>query len=165
VNRTKCVDKILDAFIPSTKKEFVPLDDDDDDDDDAITDQDNVVYCLLKYLRTKYADQFALAAKDLGLPVHKEKIPPARAAAMMEEANLGSKARIIVAKHFNAWYGWNFLPPRTQLEELSVAAIKPTVSTLKIKGITYTYWVKDVGNVLAHSVDPYLKQASAESIC
>jgi hypothetical protein len=92
-------------------------------------------------------------------------MPPAtRAAAMMEEANLGSKARIVVAKHFNAWYGWNFLPPRTQLEELSVAAIKPTVSTLKIKGITYTYWVKDVGNVLAHLVDPYLKQASADSI-
>jgi hypothetical protein len=101
VNRTKCVDKILDAFIPSsTKKEFMPL----DDDEDAITDQqDNVIYCLLKYLGTrKYADQFALAAKDLGLPVHKEKMPPARAAAMMEEANLGSKARIIVAKHFNA---------------------------------------------------------------
>jgi hypothetical protein len=110
----------------------------------------------LKYLGTKYADQFALAAKDLGLPVHKEKMPP---------ANLGSKARIVVAKHFNAWYGWNFLPPRTQLKELSVPAIKPTVSTLKIlEGITYTYWVKDVGNVLAHLVDPYLKQASADSI-
>jgi hypothetical protein len=109
VNRTKCVDKILDAFIPSTKKESVQL----DDDEDAITDQDDVVYCLLRYLGTKYADQFALAAKDLGLPVHKkEKIPPARVAAMMEEANLGSKARIVVAKHFNAWYGWNFLPPR-----------------------------------------------------
>jgi hypothetical protein len=63
----------------------VPL----DDDEDAITDQDGVVYCLLKYLGTKYADQFALAAKDLGLPVHKEKLPPARAAAMMEEANPG----------------------------------------------------------------------------
>jgi hypothetical protein len=47
---------------------------------------------------------------------------------------------------------------------LSVAAIKPTVSTLKIEGITYMYWVKDVGNVLAHLVDPYLKQASADSI-
>jgi hypothetical protein len=158
VNRTKCADKILDAFIPSTKKESVLL----DDDEDAITDQDDVIYCLLKYLGTKYDDQFALAAKDLGLPVHKEKMPPARVAAMMEEANLGSKARIVVAKHFNALYRWNFLPPRTQLEELSVSAIKPTVSTLKIEGITYTYWVKDVGNVLAHLVDPYLKQGSAD---
>jgi hypothetical protein len=35
---------------------------------------------------------------------------------------------------------------------------------LKIEGITYTYWVKDVGNVLAHSVNPYLKQGSADSI-
>jgi hypothetical protein len=49
----------------------------------------------LKFLGTKYADQFELAAKDLGLPVHKAKMPPARAAAMMEEANLGSKARIV----------------------------------------------------------------------
>jgi hypothetical protein len=50
----------------------------------------------LKCLGTKYADQFALAAKDLGLPVHKEKMPPARVAAMMEEANLGSKARTLL---------------------------------------------------------------------
>jgi hypothetical protein len=83
VNRTKCVKKILDAFIPSSTKNESAL-----DNEDAITDQDDAVYCLLKkYLKTKYADQFALAAKDLGLPVHKEKMPPARAVAMMQEAN------------------------------------------------------------------------------
>jgi hypothetical protein len=74
--RPKCVDKILDAFTASSTKNESAL----DADEDAIsTDQDNVVYCLLKYLGTKYADQFALAAKDLGLPVNKEKMPPARA--------------------------------------------------------------------------------------
>jgi hypothetical protein len=70
--RTKCVDKILDAFAASSTKNESAL----DADEDAIsTDQDDVVYCLLKYLGTKYADQF-----DLGLPVNKEKVPPARAA-------------------------------------------------------------------------------------
>jgi predicted protein tyrosine phosphatase len=92
VNRTKCVTKILDAIIPSTKNESVPL---DNRDEDAITDQDGVVYCLFKYLGTKYADQFALAAKDLGIPVHKEKMPPATVAAMMEEAK-----REELSKHF-----------------------------------------------------------------
>jgi hypothetical protein len=84
VNRTKCVKKILDAFIPSSTKNESAL-----DNGDAITDQDDAVYCLLKkYLGKKYTDQFALAAKDLGLPVHKEKMPPAsRAVAMMQEAN------------------------------------------------------------------------------
>jgi hypothetical protein len=48
VNRTKCVKKILDAFIPSSTKNKSAL-----DDEDAITDQDDVVYCLLKFLGTK----------------------------------------------------------------------------------------------------------------
>jgi hypothetical protein len=79
--QTKCVDKILDAFTiaSSTKKESAL---DADEEDATSTDQDDAIYCLLKYLGTrKYADQFALTAKDLGLPVNTEKMPPATRAA------------------------------------------------------------------------------------
>ena len=123
---------------------------------------------IFEWLSKERAQATAAAAEKLGWIAKDKKMNEIEAAAMWTDANITKQARLTILKHLRAKFGATLQVPNAKVETLAEDDL-PVFSgqysykkNIEDKPETISYWISNVGDVVAKEVERCLESEYAE---
>jgi hypothetical protein len=165
--RTRWIERVLDAAIPEESPDGdsigpIPEDVEQVEDNERGTTKNDSARWLLTALGKLYPDEFVMAADNVGMPIHGNRMSPEDCQAMFEEGNISVTAQRVLRKHLRIHTHTRLLASESSIRKLGDEdPVPPKHGTTTFEGKTVDFWNKDLDKVLESHLVNYFADAEA----